>query len=54
MLLLLLMVQVFCQLIICLVLMRYQDTVRDENIDIQRTEKDFNQTGWYTALGNFH
>ena len=30
------------------------DTVRDENIDIHRGEKYFNQTGWYAALENFH
>ena len=30
------------------------DEVRDENIDIHRVEKYFNQTGWYTALENFH
>ena len=30
------------------------DTVRDENIDIHRVEKYFNQTGWYAALENFH
>ena len=30
------------------------DTVRDENVDIHRVEKYFNQTGWYAALANFH
>ena len=30
------------------------DTVRDEDIDIHRVEKYFNQTGWYAALENFH
>ena len=30
------------------------DTVCDENIDIHRGEKYFNQTGWYAALENFH
>ena len=31
-----------------------RDTVHDENIDIYRGEKYFNQTGWYAALENFH
>ena len=30
------------------------DTVRDEDIDIHRVEKYFNQTGWYAELENFH
>ena len=30
------------------------DTVRDEDIDIHRVEKYFNQTGWYATLENFH
>ena len=30
------------------------DTVRDENINIYRVEKYFNQTGWYAALEDFH
>ena len=30
------------------------DTVWDENIDIHRVEKYFDQTGWCAALENFH
>ena len=30
------------------------DTVRDEDIDIHREEKYFNQTGWYATLETFH
>ena len=30
------------------------DTVCDENIDVRRIEKYFNQTGWHAALENFH
>ena len=30
------------------------DRVHDENIDINRVEKYFNQAGWYAALENFH
>ena len=30
------------------------DTVRDENIDIHRVDRYFNQIGWYATLENFH
>ena len=30
------------------------DTARDENIDIHRVEKHFNQNWWYSALKKFH
>ena len=30
------------------------DTICNENIDIHRVEKYFDQTGWYAALEHFH
>ena len=30
------------------------ETVHDENNDVHRVEKYFNQTGWYATVENFH